>query len=87
MASAIWKLMGEGKLDVLRPVCDYFPEFAGEGKEAIRVEQLLYHEIGHNVDSYQRRWTEANLSSVEEFADQYAYQRTTKRTLTFRSPE
>jgi CubicO group peptidase (beta-lactamase class C family) len=46
VASAIWKLMSEGKLDVTRAVCDYFPEFAGEGKEAIRVEQLLYHTAG-----------------------------------------
>ena len=46
VASALWKLMGEGKLDVLRPVCDYFPEFSGSGKEQVTVEQVLCHTAG-----------------------------------------
>ena len=47
------------------------------------VETLLYHEIGHNVDWYKRRWTAANREAGEEFADQYAYERTSKRCLTY----
>lgn len=43
------------------------------------VQTLLYHEIGHNVDWYQRHWTDANQKAQEEYADQYAYERTTKR--------
>ncbi len=38
------------------------------------VEHLLYHEVGHHVDRYQRHWSKANRSQVEEFADQYAIQ-------------
>ncbi|MBI5531135.1 MAG: hypothetical protein HY898_00365 [Deltaproteobacteria bacterium] len=36
------------------------------------VEHLLFHEVGHHVDSFRRRFTEANKTRVEEFADQYA---------------
>jgi hypothetical protein len=49
------------------------------------VEQLLYHEIGHHVDWYKRHWSEANRKAVEEFADQYAYERTSKRAECYRS--
>jgi CubicO group peptidase (beta-lactamase class C family) len=45
-AAAIWKLMGEGQLDVSLPVCAYFDEFVGEGKERVIVEQLLNHTAG-----------------------------------------
>jgi hypothetical protein len=48
------------------------------------VEQLLYHEIGHHVDWYRRHWSQANRKAVEEFADQYAFERTSKRTLCYR---
>lgn len=56
-------------------------------KDAIRnfsVEQLLYHEIGHHLDWYQRRWSSANRKAVEEFADQYAFERTAKRSIRYR---
>jgi CubicO group peptidase (beta-lactamase class C family) len=45
-AAAIWKLMGEDRLDISLPVCAYIDEFVGEGKERILVEQLLYHTAG-----------------------------------------
>lgn len=48
------------------------------------IETLLFHEIGHNIDWYKRRWTMANRRSREEFADQYAYERTSKRCITYR---
>ena len=41
VASALWLLMGEGRLDIRRPVVDYVPEFRGGGKEAVTVEQVL----------------------------------------------
>jgi hypothetical protein len=34
VAAAAWVLMGEGLLDVARPVADYVPEFATHGKHA-----------------------------------------------------
>jgi hypothetical protein len=48
------------------------------------VEQLLYHEVGHHVDWYNRHWSKANKKAVEEFANQYAYERTSKRSLCYR---
>lgn len=46
VAAAIWKLAGEGAIDVGRPVSHYFAEFTGAGKEAVTVEQLLCHTAG-----------------------------------------
>ncbi len=48
------------------------------------VEYLLYHEIGHNLDWYDRKWTAANRRSAEAFADQYAFERTAKRSIRYR---
>ena len=48
------------------------------------VEQLLYHEVGHHVDWYKRHWSKANSKAIEEFADQYAYERTSKRSICYR---
>ena len=41
VASAVWLLIGDGRLDVERPVADYVPEFAANGKAAVTVEQVL----------------------------------------------
>lgn len=46
IAAAVWKLMGEGRLDVSLPVCAYIDEFVGEGKERVIVQQLLNHTAG-----------------------------------------
>ncbi len=46
VAGAVWALMGDGALDVSRPVGEYVPEFAASGKEAVTVEQLLVHTGG-----------------------------------------
>lgn len=40
------------------------------------INNLLYHEVGHHVDWYNRYWSAANSTKVEEFADQYAIQKT-----------
>ena len=47
------------------------------------IQTLLFHEIGHNVDWYNRHWSKSNVREREEFANQYAYERTTKRCLRF----
>ncbi len=44
------------------------------------INTLLYHEVGHHVDWYNRHWSQANLKQVEEFADQYAIQKTATAT-------
>jgi CubicO group peptidase (beta-lactamase class C family) len=46
VSSAIWLLIGEGKLDISRPVVDYAPEFGANGKEAVTVEQVLLMTCG-----------------------------------------
>ncbi len=57
--------------------CLYF------GEDQLRhlcVEFLLYHEVGHHIDWYQRHWSKANSRQCEEFADQYAMERTKTAT-------
>ena len=46
VASAIWLLIGDGLLDVSRPVCEYVPELATDGMDAVTVEQVLLHTAG-----------------------------------------
>ena len=46
VASAIWMLIADGLLDVSLPVAHYVPEFAGEGKGAVTVEQVMLHTCG-----------------------------------------
>ena len=46
VASALWVLIGEGRIDIRCPVADYVPEFRGGGKEAVTVEQVLLMTCG-----------------------------------------
>ena len=46
VASAIWRLMGEGLLDITRPVSHYIRSFSHNAKEDITVEQVLCHTSG-----------------------------------------
>lgn len=46
VAATAWALMGDGRLDVTRPVADFVPEFATNGKHVVTVEQLLLHTSG-----------------------------------------
>src|SRR5262245_33262192 len=46
VASAVWLLIGDGLLEIGRPVAAYVPEFATNGKDAITVEQVLLHTAG-----------------------------------------
>ncbi|WP_151732842.1 serine hydrolase domain-containing protein [Paenibacillus tengchongensis] len=45
-ATALMMLVEAGKVGLNRPVCDYIPEFTGEGKTAVRVHHLLTHTSG-----------------------------------------
>jgi hypothetical protein len=44
------------------------------------IEHLLYHEVGHHVDWYNRHWSAGNHKQVEEYATQYAIQKTSSAT-------
>ena len=46
VASAIWRLMGEGQLEIGRPVSHYIPAFSDQGKRGVSVEQVLCHTCG-----------------------------------------
>ncbi|MFF4486345.1 serine hydrolase domain-containing protein [Streptomyces sp. NPDC001544] len=46
VAGVVWKLIGEGLLDVDERVAAIIPEFAPNGKEEVRVEQVLTHTAG-----------------------------------------
>jgi CubicO group peptidase (beta-lactamase class C family) len=46
IASAIWLLMGDDRLDPSARVAEIIPEFAANGKDAVTVEQLLLHTSG-----------------------------------------
>ena len=51
VASTAWVLMGDGRLDVTRPVVEYVPEFATFGKRLVTVEQLLLHTSGFPAET------------------------------------
>jgi CubicO group peptidase (beta-lactamase class C family) len=46
VAAVVWKLIGDGMLDVSERVGDIIPEFATNGKEVVTVEQVLTHTAG-----------------------------------------
>jgi CubicO group peptidase (beta-lactamase class C family) len=46
VASAVWILIQEGRVDVSRPVADYIPEFGTAGKDIVTVEQVMLHTAG-----------------------------------------
>jgi len=62
----------------------YFLEWTLPAVKNFCVEVLLYHEIGHNADWYRRRWSKAKARSIKESADQYAYARTSMRSICYR---
>src|SRR4051794_1027389 len=46
VASAIWLLIGEGKLDISQPVAHYVPGFGDTGKAEVTIEQVLLMTAG-----------------------------------------
>jgi CubicO group peptidase (beta-lactamase class C family) len=46
VSSAIWLLIGDGQLDITRPVAHYAPQFAANGKQDVTVEQVLIMTCG-----------------------------------------
>ena len=43
VGAAIWRLVGDGALDLTAPVVTYVPAFGTNGKEVVTVEQVLLH--------------------------------------------
>lgn len=46
VASVMWQLIGEGKVDVTKKVVDVVPEFGTNGKDVITIEQVMLHTAG-----------------------------------------
>jgi len=46
VAACLLLLLDRGRLDLERPIADYWPEFAAQGKEAIRVRHVVSHQAG-----------------------------------------
>jgi CubicO group peptidase (beta-lactamase class C family) len=46
IASAIWLLIGDDRLDPSAPVAEVIPEFGANGKDGVLIEQLLAHTSG-----------------------------------------
>lgn len=49
-ATAVMQLVEQGRLDLDAPAARYWPEFAGQGKAAITLRQLLSHHSGLRAD-------------------------------------
>jgi CubicO group peptidase (beta-lactamase class C family) len=64
-SAAAWLLIEEGKLGLHERVADVIPEFGSNGKEEVRVEQLLTHAAGFPRAPYrQRDWDWERLPDV-----------------------
>jgi CubicO group peptidase (beta-lactamase class C family) len=67
-ATAVMMLVEDGSVGLTRPVCEYVPEFAGGGKEAVCVHHLLTHTSGLDeptlgTDDFARLFTGGSESS------------------------
>ena len=61
ISSAIWILIGEGKLKVSEKVAEIIPEFATNGKDTMTVEQVMLHVGGFpNAPYPQHDWGDRN---------------------------
>ena len=68
VASCVWLLMQEGKLDPGERVADIVPEFGTNGKEVITVDQLLSYTSGFpNAPYAQKEWLDRG-KRLERFA-------------------
>ena len=46
VAGAVWALIGDGLIEVSKPVVEYIPEFGTNGKDVVTVEQVMLHTSG-----------------------------------------
>ncbi|HRE01707.1 MAG TPA: serine hydrolase domain-containing protein, partial [Ilumatobacteraceae bacterium] len=68
VAGAMWALIGDGLIDVSRPVADYVPEFATNGKDAVTVEQVMLHTSGFPTAPLDPLRGATSAGRVEAFA-------------------
>lgn len=78
------KVLGQYRAKLLRHGDSWISRWSEVGLKNFYVEQLLFHEVGHLADWPRRHWSKANHKVVEEAADQYAFAKTAKRSITFK---
>ncbi len=66
MALCVARLLDQGRLALDRPVADYWPEFAANGKARVTVAQLFSHQAG--LCGPARQLTEAELLNTDLLA-------------------
>ena len=68
ISSALWILIGEGKLDVSRRVAEIVPQFGSNGKDQVTVEQVMLHISGFpNAPYPPSEWLDRNMR-LQRFA-------------------
>lgn len=72
MALCVARLVSEGKLELGRPVADYWPEFGVGGKENVTVAQLFSHQAG--LCGPETPLSEAEFLDTDHVADVLAHQ-------------
>jgi CubicO group peptidase (beta-lactamase class C family) len=63
-ATATMTLVDEGRIGLTRRVCDYLPEFSGDGREQVYVHHLLTHTSGIESDQSWAEMLEARASEL-----------------------
>jgi CubicO group peptidase (beta-lactamase class C family) len=68
-SAAAWLLIQEGKLDVTKKVVDLIPEFGGNGKTDITIEQLFTHTAGFPQAPFRPGLWNDKQARIQRFAD------------------
>ena len=68
VASAVWVLIGEGKIDVSKRVVDYIGEFGTNGKDVITVEQVMLHTSGFPLAPFNPLDWDDRAARLDRFA-------------------
>jgi CubicO group peptidase (beta-lactamase class C family) len=65
-ACCVMKLVEEGKLSLDDPVASHLPEFVANGKESVRVKQLLLHTAGLIPDNSMKDYAEGRDIAIQK---------------------
>jgi CubicO group peptidase (beta-lactamase class C family) len=68
VASAVWLLMAEGRLDPAWKVVEVFPEFGANGKDVVTIEQVMLHTSGFPMAPMPALVGDTSAGRVERFA-------------------
>ena len=67
VASAVWLLIADGRIDPMARVAEMIPEFSTNGKEVVTVEQVMLHTSGFpHAPMHPRLWND-RAARLEQF--------------------